>query len=91
MFVDGFVAKKITAVLEAQELDIQVAVNAIVKRGEVDLNQSHVDEWVGFSVAGQEFDANFFVENDVPGCLVHPVYQGETVSNVNIIASVLLH
>ncbi|MGP1715580.1 MAG: hypothetical protein ACTS9Y_00240 [Methylophilus sp.] len=91
MFVDGFVAKKITAVLEAQELDIQVAVNAIVKNGEVDLNQSHVDEWVGFTVAGQDFDANFFVKNYERGCLVHPVFHGETVNNVHITASVLLH
>lgn len=92
MHVDNFVAKQFNKVLEAQELDIQVAVNDIVKSGVVNLSGSYVDEWVGFNLSGQEFDANFFLNSDnQPRCQVYPVHQGETITNVKISAAVVLH
>lgn len=92
MHVDGFVAKKFMDVLEANITGIQMAVNQIVKDGAIKLGANYIDEWIGINVDGIEFDANFYVSTEqIVKCAVYPVVNGETITNVNIPASVLLH
>lgn len=92
MHVDGFVAKRFLTVLEANIMGIQLAVNQIVKDGAIELSGNYIDEWIGINVDGVEFDANFYVSTEkVVKCSVYPVVDGETITNVNIPASVLLH
>jgi hypothetical protein len=92
MHVDGFVAKRFLTVLEANSMGIQLAVNQIVKDGAIELSGNYIDEWIGINVDGVEFDANFYVSTEkIVKCSVYPVVDGETITNVNIPASVLLH
>lgn len=92
MHVDNFVAKKFLLDMTNLNNEIQVAVNGIVRSGEIDISGNYMDEWIGFDINGHKYDANFFVDNEsTVKCEVYPVVNGETVTNVNLPVSVLLH